>query len=200
MNPQGLLERAFTGDSSLDGLFVVGVRTTRIYCRPSCKPPKRPKLEHRELYANPLAAQKAGFRACKLCRPDGIAPVERERLMVNALTKNALEFSSVAEMAASALVSESKLYKLFRLHRDIVSRQLGSAKIADMKRVTPLEVLNRVRVEAACKRLEGSDEPVSRIALEVGFQSLSAFNANFKRFMQVSPLEYRKHRTLLEAA
>jgi AraC family transcriptional regulator, regulatory protein of adaptative response / DNA-3-methyladenine glycosylase II len=184
MNPRSLLERAFTGDSSLDGLFVVGVRTTRIYCRPSCKPPKRPRLENRELYANPSEARAAGFRACKLCRPDGISPLERERLMVNALTSNALEFSSVAEMAASALVSESKLYKLFRLHRG----------------VTPLEVLNRVRVEAACKRLEGSDEAVSRIALEVGFQSLSAFNANFKRLMQVSPLEYRKHRTFLEAA
>jgi methylphosphotriester-DNA--protein-cysteine methyltransferase len=184
MNPQALLERAFTGDSSLDGLFVVGVRTTRIYCRPSCKPPKRPKLEHRELYLNAIQAQEAGFRACKLCRPDGIAPLERERLVVSALTRNALEFSSVAEMASVALVSESKLYKLFRLHRG----------------VTPLEVLNRVRIEAACKRLEGSDEAVSRIALEVGFGSLSAFNANFKRLMQVSPLEYRKHRALLEAA
>ena len=168
----------------MDGLFVVGVRTTRIYCRPSCRPPKRPKLENREWYADPEQARAAGFRACKLCRPDGVAPVERERLMVNALTSNALEFSSVAEMAAAGLVSESKLYKLFREHRG----------------VTPLEVLNRKRVEAACKQLEGSDASVSRIALEVGFQSLSAFNANFRRFMGVAPLEYRRHRTLLEVA
>jgi AraC-like DNA-binding protein len=81
-------------------------------------------------------------------------------------------------------VSESRLYKLFRTHRG----------------VTPLEVLNRVRVEAACKRLEGGTEGVSQIALEVGFQSLSAFNANFKRLMDVAPLEYRKLRTPLEAA
>jgi methylphosphotriester-DNA--protein-cysteine methyltransferase len=179
-----LLARAFTGDASLDGLFVVGVRTTGIYCRPSCKPPKRPKLENRALYQSPEAARAAGFRACKLCRPDGIAPVERERQIIAALVCNALEFTNVAEMANAAAVSESRLYKLFRTHRG----------------VTPLEVLNRVRVEAACKRLEGSNEGVSQIALEVGFQSLSAFNANFKRLMQVAPLTYRKLRAPLEAA
>jgi AraC family transcriptional regulator, regulatory protein of adaptative response / DNA-3-methyladenine glycosylase II len=179
-----LLEQAFTGDASLDGLFVVGVRTTGIYCRPSCTPPKRPKLENRALYRDPAAARAAGFRACKLCRPDGIAPVERERQIVAALIFNALEFTSVAEMANAAAVSQSRLYKLFRMHRG----------------VTPLEVLNRVRVEAACKRLEGGAEDVSQIALEVGFGSLSAFNANFKRLMQVAPLEYRKRRAPLAAA
>jgi AraC family transcriptional regulator, regulatory protein of adaptative response / DNA-3-methyladenine glycosylase II len=179
-----LLERAFTGDASLDGLFVVGVRTTGIYCRPSCKPPKRPKLENREFYNNPEAARAAGFRACKLCRPDGIAPVDRERQIVAALVSNALEFNNVSEMATAAAISESRLYKLFRTHRG----------------VTPLEVLNRVRIEAACKRLESSAAGVNQIALEVGFGSLSAFNANFKRLMQIAPLEYRKLRALSEAA
>ncbi len=175
MNSQALLERAFTGDISLDGLFVIGVRSTRIYCRPSCKPPVRPKLKNREWYANPGAAERAGFRACKLCRPNSLAPAEREQQIVGALLQNALEFRDVSDMASAAQMSQSKLYKLFRVHRG----------------VTPLEVLNRVRIEAACKRLEGSQESVSYIALEVGFQSLSAFNANFKRLMQVSPVAYR---------
>ena len=157
MNQQQLLERAFTGDRSLDGLFVVGVSTTKIYCRPSCKPPTRPRLENRRYYASNLEAVSAGFRACKLCRPDGLEPVKREAQLVAALAQNALEFESVAQMAAVALVSESKLYKLFRLHHD----------------ATPLEV---------------------------GFQSLSTFNANFKRLMQVSPVQYRKLRALGEVA
>jgi methylphosphotriester-DNA--protein-cysteine methyltransferase len=177
MNQQALLERAFTGDHSLDGLFVVGVRTTRIYCRPSCKPPVRPKLHNCTLYIDPAAARAAGFRACKLCRPDGLAPLELERQLVASLTQNALTFGNVAQMASAARVSESKLYKLFRRHHD----------------ATPLEVLNRARITAACISLE-SPKPVIEIALEVGFQSLSALNANLKSLMRVSPVTYRRSR------
>ncbi len=180
MNHQQLLERAFTGDHSLDGLFVVGVSSTRIYCRPSCKPPRVPKLENRRFYATPLEAVGAGFRACKLCRPDGLEPAKREAQLVAALVQNSLEFENVAQMAAVALVSESKLYKLFRTYHH----------------ATPLEVLHRARVKAACARLESPAKPVIEIALEVGFQSLSAFNANFKRLMRVSPLEYRRSRLM----
>jgi methylphosphotriester-DNA--protein-cysteine methyltransferase len=180
MNQQALLERAFTGDQSLDGLFVVGISTTKIYCRPSCKPPTRPRLENRRYYSTSLEAVGAGFRACKLCRPDGLEPAKREAQLVTALAQNALEFENVAQMAIAARVSESKLYKLFRTHHHI----------------TPLEALNRACVQAACASLELPAKPVIEIALEVGFQSLSAFNANFKRLMQVSPVEYRRSRLM----
>jgi O-6-methylguanine DNA methyltransferase len=49
---------------------VVGVRTTKIYCRPSCTPPRAPKSENTRRYPNAAAARAAGFRACKLCKPD----------------------------------------------------------------------------------------------------------------------------------
>jgi methylphosphotriester-DNA--protein-cysteine methyltransferase len=181
MNEADWLARAFHGDSSLDGLFVVGVRSTRIYCRPSCKPPRIPKLEQRRFYHSPFEAEEAGFRACKLCRPNSLAPIEREAQIVTALLEHALSFVSVSEMAIAAHVSPAKLYRLFKVHRG----------------VTPAEVLNRKRVEAACQYLEQNQQSVSEIALEVGFNSLSAFNANFKRLMQVPPLEYRRLRSLL---
>ncbi|HEV3122785.1 MAG TPA: methylated-DNA--[protein]-cysteine S-methyltransferase [Isosphaeraceae bacterium] len=57
---------------------VVGVRTTRIYCRPSCRPARSPKPENCIPFANAAAARAAGFRACKLCKPD--EPVEPARL------------------------------------------------------------------------------------------------------------------------
>jgi methylphosphotriester-DNA--protein-cysteine methyltransferase len=181
MNKATWLARAFNGDSSLDGLFVVGVRSTRIYCRPSCKPPRIPRLEQRRFYQTPLEAEEAGFRACKLCRPNSLAPIEREAQIVTALLENALSFSSIQEMAKAAHLSPSKLYRLFKVHRG----------------VTPAETLNRKRIEAACKQLEQSQNSVCEIALEVGFHSLSAFNANFKRLMQISPLEYRRLRNTL---
>jgi methylphosphotriester-DNA--protein-cysteine methyltransferase len=173
-----LLARAFAGEKNLDGLFVVGIQSTRIYCRPSCKPPRIPKLEHRRFYHNPLEAEAGGFRACKLCRPNGTAPEIRQAQMLSALLENALEFSSVADMAKAAHISPAKLYKLFKQHRG----------------VTPAEVLNRKRIEAACRFLVSSQKTVSEIALEVGFNSLSAFQSNFKRLMQMPPLEYRKER------
>ncbi|MFN3267532.1 MAG: bifunctional transcriptional activator/DNA repair enzyme AdaA [Deinococcales bacterium] len=176
MNQDKLLALAFSGQKNLDGLFVVGIQSTKIFCRPSCKPPRIPKLEHRRFYHDAAQAQAAGFRACKLCRPDTIAPKVRQAQMVSALLENALEFGSVAQMAQAAHISQAKLYTLFKQHRG----------------VTPAEVLNRKRIEAACRQLLDSQKSVSEIAFEVGFNSLSAFQANFKRLIQMSPLEYKK--------
>ena len=55
-------------DARFDGWFFCAVVTTRIYCRPSC--PARPHLKNLRFYPSAAAAQQAGFRACKRCRPD----------------------------------------------------------------------------------------------------------------------------------
>src|SRR5256885_9040787 len=72
---QAFMER----DSSANGTFFVAVRSTGIYCKPSC-PSKRPKRENVMFFTAPEAAEQAGFRACKRCHPreDGEAdpPVE----------------------------------------------------------------------------------------------------------------------------
>jgi len=56
--------------ASLDGTIIVGVKTTRIYCLPSCRPPRRPNPENVIFFVSPAAARAAGLRACKLCHPD----------------------------------------------------------------------------------------------------------------------------------
>lgn len=72
-------------DRAFDGQFLVAVKTTKIYCLPSCRPPRKPKPENCAFYETPAQARAAGFRACKLCRPDrlyaadgGVAQIERE--------------------------------------------------------------------------------------------------------------------------
>src|SRR6476659_11098267 len=55
-------------DRAADGAFVVAVRTTGIYCRPSC-PARRPRRENVAFYNDPERAEAAGFRACLRCRP-----------------------------------------------------------------------------------------------------------------------------------
>ena len=70
-------------DAGFDGSFLVGVTSTRIFCRPTC-PARRPKRENVEFFARADEAQRAGFRACKRCRPleDSPALVRRLRTLV----------------------------------------------------------------------------------------------------------------------
>src|SRR2546422_7616635 len=59
-----------SADARFDGWFITAVTTTGIYCRPSCPTPVRPKRANVRFYPTAAAAQLAGFRACKRCRPD----------------------------------------------------------------------------------------------------------------------------------
>src|SRR5258705_7400201 len=61
-------------DSRYDGAFVVAVRTTRIYCRPSCS--GRPLPRNRSFLPSPAAARREGYRACKRCKPDEAARID----------------------------------------------------------------------------------------------------------------------------
>ncbi|MGH2345897.1 MAG: methylated-DNA--[protein]-cysteine S-methyltransferase [Chloroflexota bacterium] len=65
-----MTERMLASDRSADGCFMVGVKTTGIYCMPSCRPPRKPNPENCVFFASPEEARAAGFRACKLCKPD----------------------------------------------------------------------------------------------------------------------------------
>src|SRR5947199_4038519 len=66
-NPE-LWNAVVSRDASSDGSFVFAVRSTGIYCRPSC-PARRPKREQVSFFSLPEAAEQAGFRACKRCHP-----------------------------------------------------------------------------------------------------------------------------------
>ena len=70
LDPDQCYRAVASRDARFDGWFIVGVTSTGIYCRPSCPTPIRPKRENTEFYATAAAAQRAGFRACKRCRPD----------------------------------------------------------------------------------------------------------------------------------
>src|SRR5438874_6260936 len=63
-------------DKRYDGAFVVAVRTTRIYCRPSCS--GRPLARNRSFLPSPAAARREGYRACKRCKPDEAARIDLE--------------------------------------------------------------------------------------------------------------------------
>ena len=175
-----MVERMLAGGTGSDGRFVVGVRTTGIYCLPSCRPARRPKPENVDFYPAPEEARAAGFRACKLCRPDDFyAGHHADEVLIEGLAAAvALDpgaFRGVGTMAAEAGVSTSTLHKLFRVHYH----------------ATPAEVLVRLRVAAARRALLHGRRQAAEIAFEVGFESLSAFNENFRKHAAMSPLQYR---------
>src|SRR2546428_13880155 len=68
MNNPELWSAVLSRDASRDGSFVFAVRSTGIYCRPSC-PARRPRREQAQFFQLPEAAAQAGFRACRRCRP-----------------------------------------------------------------------------------------------------------------------------------
>ena len=181
MTRETMVERMQASDKASDGLFIVAVKTTGIYCLPSCRPARKPKPENVEFYATPEQAKARGFRACKLCKPDDFYSGHHadEALMeglVAEITRDPGAFNSVNALADAAGVSLSRLHGLFRTHYH----------------ATPADVLTRLRIAAARKMLLSSDRQVGEIAYEIGFESLSAFNENFRRYAAISPLKYRQ--------
>jgi AraC family transcriptional regulator of adaptative response / DNA-3-methyladenine glycosylase II len=72
LNADQCYHAVLTRDPRFDGRFFVAVRSTRIYCRPICRV-KTPMRKNCRFYGNAAAAEAAGFRPCKRCRPE-LAP------------------------------------------------------------------------------------------------------------------------------
>ena len=146
-------------DARYDGRFVYAVRSTRIYCRPSC-PSRRPLRENVSFFDHPDDAEQAGYRACRRCDPRadvrrirGAQAIERARDYLDAHTDRAV---SLAELAAHAGVSTSHLQRSFK-------RIVG---------LSPKEYQDAHRVQNFKSRLRAGDT-VSRATYEAGFGSSS---------------------------
>jgi len=103
-------------DKDADGTFVFAVRTTGIYCRPSC-PARRPKRENVELLDSPALAEAAGFRPCKRCRPaDGDEGSDITALIAAACRhiERSRSLPSVTELAQTAMMSRAHFQRTFK--------------------------------------------------------------------------------------
>ena len=104
--PHSEMENAFfKGDASYDGIFFVGVKTTGIFCRPSC-PAKRPRPDNIQFFASTGDALFAGYRPCKRCQPlnaNGHPPEWVGRLLarIDAAPTQRLSAPDIREMAST---------------------------------------------------------------------------------------------------
>lgn len=153
-------------DRRFDGLFFSGVVTTGVYCRPIC-PVVVPKRKNVRFYPSAAAAEAAGFRACRRCRPEAAAgtpawigsstTVSRALRLISA---GPLAPMGAEELATRLGVGSRHLRRLFAEH-------LGTS---------PLVVARTRRTHFARRLIDETDLPMSEVALASGFGSIRQFN------------------------
>jgi AraC family transcriptional regulator of adaptative response/methylated-DNA-[protein]-cysteine methyltransferase len=116
-------------DSGYDGTFVYAVRTTGIYCRPSC-PSRRAKREHVTFYATPEDARAGGFRACRRCLPDEAGPQLTMVRQVCALIDGSDTAPTLAALSKQVHVSPFHLQRTFKRLMGVSPRQYAEARRA----------------------------------------------------------------------
>ncbi|WP_235883163.1 bifunctional transcriptional activator/DNA repair enzyme AdaA [Metabacillus sediminilitoris] len=169
-------EKIIACDSKYDGLFFTAVKTTKIYCRPSCRS-RKPKKINVEFFYDIKEVEKAGFRACKRCQPesDHSPHIELVRNVVAFLVNHYKQKLELQDIANHVGVSSYYLERLFKQETS----------------ETPRTYLEKIRVDKAAYLLTSTDRTNLEICYEVGFQSPSNFYKVFRRLKNSSPSEYR---------
>ena len=171
---RGVLER----DARFNGRFVFAVRSTGIYCRPSC-PARRPQRRQVLFFPLPEAAEEAGFRPCRRCRPREAAPQDYAASLVHKVCQlidgNSDELPSLDDLGSRLGSSASHLQKTFKRLMGISPREY-----ADARRLTALK----------SKLRAGQD--VTRALYEAGYGSSSRLYERSSSQLGMTPATYRR--------
>ncbi|MBW5482139.1 AlkA N-terminal domain-containing protein [Streptomyces bambusae] len=168
-------------DARFDGWFFTAVRTTGIYCRPSC-PAVPPKVENMTFLPSAAACQQAGFRACKRCRPDTSpgSPEWNARADAVARAMRLIRDGVVDREGVPGLAARLG-YSTRQVERQL-SAELGAG---------PLALARAQRAQTARLLIETSDLPMADVAFAAGFSSIRTFNDTVREVFALSPSELR---------
>src|SRR3954452_7841314 len=171
-------------DGRFDGWIYLGVTSTGVYCRPSC-PAVSPKRTNMRFYRSSAAAQRAGFRACKRCRPDASpgSPEWNARADVVARAMRLIGDGVVDRDGVAGLATRLG-YSVRQLNR-LVSAELGAG---------PLALARAQRAQTARTLIETTDLALSEVALAAGFASVRQFNDTVREVFALTPRELRARR------
>ena len=160
-------------DRAWDGRVIGAVKTTGIYCKPSC-PAKRPKRDNVEFFATGEEARAAGYRACMRCRPDEVG---RDREAV----AKAVEFIEAAEEAPNLEVLGNAVGYAPHHFQRIFTRDMG---------VSPAAYARAVRAKRAESAL-GQTDRVTDAIYDAGYSGPSRFYADAKERLGMTPSAWR---------
>ncbi len=180
-DPEQCLRAIESKHPRFDGWFFTAVKTTKIYCRPSC-PARTPFARNVEFLPTAAAAQKAGYRACKRCRPDaspgspewdprGDVVARAMRLIADGV----IDRGGVPELARRLAYSERQINRL-------LVAEVGAG---------PLALARAQRAQTARVLIETTDLTFANIAFASGFASIRQFNDTIREVFAVTPTALR---------
>ena len=168
-------------DPRFDGWFFTAVTSTGIYCRPGC-PARTPKRANVRFYPTAAAAQLAGFRACKRCRPNATpgSPEWDARADVVARAMRLIADGLVDRAGVPALAAQLG-YSVRQLER-LLSAEVGAG---------PLAIARAQRAQTARVLIETTSLPMAEVAFAAGFASIRQFNDTVRAVFASSPSHLR---------
>ncbi|WP_155053650.1 DNA-3-methyladenine glycosylase 2 family protein [Streptomyces blattellae] len=168
-------------DARFDGEFFFGVRTTGIYCRPSC-PAVTPKRRNVRYFATAAAAQGSGFRACRRCRPDAVPGSAEWNVRADAVGRAMrLIGDGVVDREGVAGLAARLGYSARQVQRQLTA-ELGAG---------PVALARAQRSHTARVLLQTTSLPVTEIAFASGFASVRQFNDTIKAVYAATPTGLR---------
>ncbi|HEX6526055.1 MAG TPA: AlkA N-terminal domain-containing protein [Streptosporangiaceae bacterium] len=181
MDDEQRYQAAVSKDARFDGVFFIAVTSTGIYCRPSC-PAITPKRANMRYHRSAAAAQEAGFRACKRCRPDA-SPGSPEWNIRADVVGRAMRLISdgVVDREGVAGLADRLGYEQRQVRR-LVTAELGAG---------PLAIARAQRAQSARVLTETTRLPLSEIAFAAGFTSIRQFNATMLEVFAATPTQLR---------
>lgn len=169
-------------DARFDGWFFTAVLTTGIYCRPSC-PVVPPKPANMRFFPSAAAAQQAGFRACKRCRPDA-SPGSPEWNVRADLVARAMRFiaDGVVDREGVTGLAARLGYSVRQVERQLLA-ELGAG---------PLALARAQRAQTARLLIETTALPMADVAFGAGFPTIRTFNDTVLAVFAMPPTELRR--------
>ncbi|OIK09114.1 bifunctional transcriptional activator/DNA repair enzyme AdaA [Bacillus sp. MUM 13] len=162
-----------------DGLFYYAVKSTGIFCKPSCKS-KTPLKENVMFYPSVSLAVQEGYRPCKRCGPH-LLRSNQEKIVLSikqVIEQEYQNFITLEQLALQVGVSKYHLQRVFKL-------KTGTS---------PLEYITKLRMDEAMVRLGTTQETVTEIAHVLGYNSSAHFSSVFRHHIGCTPSEYRNRR------
>src|SRR5690606_2478035 len=168
-------------DGRFDGVFFFAVETTGIYCRPSC-PATTPRRRNVRFFPTAAAAQSAGFRACRRCRPDAVPGSPEWNVRADVVGRAMrLIADGVVDREGVAGLAARLGYSPRQMQRQLTA-ELGAG---------PVALARAQRAHTARVLLQTTGLPITEIAFAAGFASVRQFNDTIRAVYAATPSELR---------